>query len=577
VDLAATASSDDALIVVSLLAVNPRGLRGASLRSLSSPERDRFVNVLSGLMPDSAPFLKVPVSVGIDRLLGGLDFAATVAAGSPVYSTGLVEAAHGGVLCLAMAERLEEGTAAIIAQVLDQHRVLIERDGVGLSRPSEFIAIAFDEGLEPEEQVNPALKDRLAFELSVEQLAPTGTRMAPPEAAVIAAARERLPAVRVADDIFEMLVGVALAFGIGSVRAELLAMEAARASAALAGREDVSEADAALAARLVFSTRATRLPADESEAERPDEVPDGEEPAENRGKQDALPEDMVVDAVKAAIPRGLLELLASDRPRRAGSSGGRSSTRTRSTRRGRPVGVRPSTDLAAARLNILATLKAAAPWQTLRRQSGPPGDAGLALRKEDLHVTRYEDNVETSTIFVVDASGSQAAQRLAEVKGAIELLLNDCYVRRDQVALIAFRGERAETLLPPTRALARVKRSLSALPGGGATPLAAGLDAARDLATSIGRLGRVPAIVLLTDGRANVARDGSTGSELATSDAIQSARLLRAGQFRSLLVDTSRRPRPRARELAAEMGAEYVPLPFADAASISASVQQGVK
>jgi len=227
-------------------------------------------------------------------------------------------------------------------------------------------------------------------------------------------------------------------------------------------------------------------------------------------------------------------------------------------------------------LNILATLKAAAPWQTLRRQEQDLEARRIALRKEDLHVTRYEDNVETSTIFVVDASGSQAAQRLAEVKGAIELLLNDCYVRRDQVALIAFRGDSAETLLPPTRALARVKRSLSALPGGGATPLAAGLDAARDMAVSVARLGRVPAIVVLTDGRGNVARDGTTGADIADEDAIKAARLLRAEGLRTLLVDTSRRPRPRARRLAAEMGGEYVPLPFADAASISASVQRSV-
>ena len=188
-DLAATASPDDALTVAALLAVNPRGLRGASLRALSGPERDRFVNLLGSFMPDSAPILKVPLTVGIDRLLGGLDFAATVAAGSPVYSTGLVEAANGGVLCLAMAERLEEGTAAIIAQVLDQHQIRIERDGVALTRPSECLAIAFDEGLEPEEQVSPALKDRLAFELSVEQLLPAGPGAASPDSTSVEAAR----------------------------------------------------------------------------------------------------------------------------------------------------------------------------------------------------------------------------------------------------------------------------------------------------------------------------------------------------------------------------------------------------
>lgn len=568
----------DALLAATLLAVNPRGLNGASLRALSGPDRDAMTDAVRRLMPESVPWVKVPVTIGFDRLLGGLDFAATVAAGSPVFATGLLESADGGVLNLAMAERLTETTAAVINQAIDRGEIRIERDGVTLVRETRFLVLAFDEGLEPDEQLDPAMKDRLAFEVGGQQLAECRAASPGVSRADVARAVRRLPRVRVGADIIEQLVAVALAFGIDSVRAELFAIEAARASAALAGRDSVTEDDAALAARLVYSTRATRIPADEPDST---PAPAEEEPPENdpgteRQSGDTMPDEVLVDAVRAALPKDLLELLAGNAVPRRASSGGRSKSRTRSKHRGRPVGVRPSYDLGGSRLNLLATLKAAAPWQTLRRREQAVEAGRIALRKEDLHVTRYEDNVESSTIFVVDASGSQAAQRLAEVKGAIELLLNDCYVRRDQVALIAFRGESAETLLPPTRALARVKRSLSALPGGGATPLAAGLDAARELALSVSRLGRVPAIVLLTDGRANVARDGTTGADVADEDAIKSARLLRFEGIRTLLVDTSRRPRPRAQRLAAEMGAEYVPLPFADAAAISASVQRNV-
>ncbi|MEK9655791.1 MAG: VWA domain-containing protein [Halieaceae bacterium] len=131
-------------------------------------------------------------------------------------------------------------------------------------------------------------------------------------------------------------------------------------------------------------------------------------------------------------------------------------------------------------MNILATLRAAAPWQPLRKRERGPRARGLEIRRDDIHLTRFQQRRETLTLFVVDASGSAAMQRLAEAKGAVELLLADCYVRRDQVALIAFRDESAELLLPPTRSLVRAKKALAALPGGGATPMAAALDLARE-------------------------------------------------------------------------------------------------
>jgi magnesium chelatase subunit D len=348
----------------------------------------------------------------------------------------------------------------------------------------------------------------------------------------------------------------------------------------------VTEEDAALGARLVLPQRARSLPASEPDASkdsrespREDRSPEGEdERPEENAPDTAMPDDLMVEAVAAALPPDLLARLQDQQYRqRRQSLGGRMGNRRSSPRRGRPVGVRQSDDVAGRRLNILATLKAAAPWQTLRRRAGPRSESGaLALRKEDLHVSRFEERVENTTVFVVDASGSQAAQRLAEVKGAIELLLKDCYVRRDQVALIAFRGTSAGLILPPTRALARAKRSLAGLPGGGGTPLAAGLDLARQVADAIARSGRVPSLVLMTDGRANVARDETPGAERAETEALAAARLLGAEGYRGILVDTARRPRPRAQAIAKAMGAAYVPLPRADAVAISHTVQRSV-
>jgi magnesium chelatase subunit D len=238
--------------------------------------------------------------------------------------------------------------------------------------------------------------------------------------------------------------------------------------------------------------------------------------------------------------------------------------------------VRPGKPVAGERLHLPSTLKAAAPWQRLRaaslRQRGP-GAPLLAVQSSDFRIQRFKARRQTTHIFVVDASGSSAVHRLAEAKGAIELLLAQSYVRRDQVALVAFRGTGAEQLLAPTRALARARRELAGLPGGGGTPLAAGIDAAHELALDIQRKGHNPVVAVMTDGRANVARDGSHGHEQAHADALLACKRLAMGGWSGLLVDTSRRPRPRARELAEAMGAQYLPLPQASAGSLSSAVQ----
>jgi magnesium chelatase subunit D len=220
---------------------------------------------------------------------------------------------------------------------------------------------------------------------------------------------------------------------------------------------------------------------------------------------------------------------------------------------------------------VVETLRAAAPWQSVRTgvRVTTATPARVQVRPEDFRIARFKQRAQTTTIFVVDASGSAALHRLAEAKGAVELLLADCYVRRDRVALIAFRGQGAEIVLPPTRSLVRAKRSLAGLPGGGGTPLATGIDMALELASSLARRGDTPVLIVLTDGRANVARDGSGGRTNAERDAIAAARSARLAGIAALLIDTSPRPEPQAERIAAEMGARYLPLPHADAQVVS--------
>jgi magnesium chelatase subunit D len=559
-----------------LLAIDPVGLGGASLRAMPGPVRDAWLALLRGLLPAGAPWRRVPLSVGDSRLLGGLDLTATLQSGRPVAERGLLAEADGGVLLLAMAERVTANTAAHLAAALDTGEAMAERDGLALRSPARLAVVALDEGLAPEEAPPAALLERLAFRLDLHAIAP---RDAVGEAVGgmpdVATARALLPSVTAGDDILEALCGTALALGIGTLRAPVLALRAAKAAAALAGRDSVTEEDAALAARLVLGPRALMLPAEdpapqEPQAEEQDPAP---EPPPDSGEEDELPDpqalqDMILAAAAAAVPAHLLDGLKlgeAGRSRTPGKAGAQKA----SPRRGRPIGVRAGEPRGGARLALVETLRAAAPWQRLRGRSG----SRIEVRKDDLRIRRFRQRSETATIFAVDASGSAALHRLGEAKGAVELLLADCYVRRDKVALLAFRGTGAELLLPPTSSLVRAKRSLAGLPGGGGTPVAAALDAALALADAVRRKGQTPLLVMLTDGRANVARDGGGGRARAEAEALEAARALRAARVACVLVDVSPRPAETGRKLAAEMGAKYLALPYADAATLSRAVR----
>ncbi|NVO16899.1 MAG: magnesium chelatase subunit D [Rhodoplanes sp.] len=581
----------DAVLAAALVAVDPAGTVGVALRSLPGLARDRWLATLKSLLPPGVPVRRLPLHIDDSRLLGGLDLAATLRAGKPIAERGILAETDGGVLLVAMAERVSAGTAARLAAVLDNGGVTVERDGIRIDSPTRFGVVALDEGMTEDERPPAALADRLAFRLDFEGVSPEPPADDCPDADDVAAARKRLADVTAPDEVVEALCGTALSLGVDSLRAPLLALAVARAHAALAGRWEISKEDAAIAARLVLAPRATRLPMPPPEEEQPpqDDEPPDQPPPEGENEQpenveDRPLEDMILEAVKAAIPAGILEQLKlAGRIKPRAPSAGRAGHLQKTKLRGRPAGVRRGEPRSGgARLNVIETLRAAAPWQPLRRrereQSG--GQSGLAertarveVRKDDFRITRFKQKTETTTIFVVDASGSAALHRLAEAKGAVELLLAECYVRRDQVAMVSFRGKAAELLLPPTRSLVRAKRNLAGLPGGGGTPLACGIDLAVMLADQIRRKGQTPFVILLTDGSANIARDGAPGRPKAEEDALASARALRAAGLTALLVDTAPHPRPLARKIAAEMDAMYLPLPHADAAAISGAIK----
>jgi magnesium chelatase subunit D len=559
--------TDDARLAAQLCAIDP-GLGGMWIRGGDAEMRDGLV----GAMAAGRGVRKVPVHIDDERLLGGLDLAATLAADRPIARRGLLAEADDGVVVLPMAERIDAGIASRIAAVMDTSEVVAERDGLARRDPARFTLALFDDGVE-DERAPDVLAERVAFWADLRNSshnhrhAELVSASIPSKGQPSQDGRWTLKQVQgdvsvlVNDDALATIATAASAFGVQSARSSLFTLRAAKALATLANRAAVTEDDLIAAIRLVLIPRATQMPVP------PDEAPEPESAPQSSSDQTRPMEDVVLDAVRATLPPNLIAAIAENGRRSAASKGRGTGAKLRAQLRGRPVGVRTGLPRGGNRLSLIETLRAAAPWQKLRRE---PGDTRVRIRRDDLRIKRFQARAETTTIFVVDASGSSAAARLAEAKGAVELLLADAYVKRAQVALIAFRGNGADLLLPPTRSLTRARRALAELPGGGGTPLAAGLAMAGEVASAVRAKDRTPYVVVLTDGRGNVALDGGTDPVMARTDAEAAAKRINAP---SVLIDISARPREEGRAIAALMGGRFVALPRGDAAALSQTVR----
>lgn len=559
--------------MLALAALMPARLGGVIVEGASPGASAHLTQQLSHWMSGGGRAVRVPPGISDEALLGGLDLAATLAAGRPIIQPGLLAAADGGCLVIPMAERLPRRIAAQISRAIDCVSVMTEREGVSHSAPARFSILLFSDPADESEGLPGILAARIAFCLPGAFLSAEWT---PSFSSLdIDAVRARLPAIEIPDATIEAMAAACETLGINDPRVLDFACASMRGLAALAGEPRVQQAQVELAASLVLGPRIA--PQMEVEAA-PPAPPPAETRDENRDEDGPSADDLAELVVAAATYSARIDADVRRQDIRRRMKGevasGKSGDMVDSWQRGSRMGARAGDPRRQGRLDLIATLRAAAPWQKIRsrREGGPP----IAIRAADFRLKRFRHRSEAVVIFAVDASGSTAMNRLAEAKGAVELLLSGCYARRESVAVLAFRRQSAEVLLPPTRSLTRVKRSLAGLPGGGGTPLAAGISAAHVLSEQELRRRRSPYIVFLSDGQANVALDGAGGREGGRADASRVARRLKGAHVPILFLDTSRRPNADARRLSEEMGALYRPLPFADGKSVSDTVRQAL-
>lgn len=578
-------------LALMLLAIEPR-LRGVAFAGPAGSGKSALLHGLHALLPD-LPFEQLPIGADDEALLGGLDLEATLARGTRVVRTGLLARADGGVLAVEDCNLLPESAANQLLGALDSGEVRIEREGLSLRSPCRLRLVATFDPAEGAPRAH--LLDRLGLIVALPRPGAAAARaevvrrhLSPAEDLwqedlgllrdVVATARAGLAEVELGDRQARELAAAALAFGVQGHRADLFAQLVARASAALALRDRVEREDLELAVRFVLAPRATRN-ADATPPEPPqpptEAPPPPPDPTREDATHDGLPEPdemQLGDEVLAALATDLPDVLATlpFRAAHGGRSGSRGST---DGRRGRHVASVPGTPR-EGRLDVIATLRIAARGQRLRAPHPSRVGGRIVVRAEDLRVKRFRDKAGALFLFAVDASGSMALNRMRQAKGAVHALLERAYVNRDRVALMSFRGQGAELLLPPTGSVELLRRAVDQIPTGGGTPLAATLVAALDVAQQARRRGlQNVVLVLLTDARANV---GLKADRAGVEDELrQLAMAAAATGLKSLVIDTQRSylSQGSAQKLASWLGGQYLYLPGADGSAIAAAAR----
>ena len=549
--------------ILTLSSIDP-SLGSLSIKANYSTVREAFLSSFLSLLKPKRLKKIYPFQNPTD-FTKSINMIDTLTLGMPKYNEDIFSSDN-VALILTNTEKMEKGLATFL------------RDKIKNNNNKFFIAL--DES-ESNEMPRANLSEYLIFSVNLGGTRYKDLKKVSINRKKIAEAIQNLATVKVNKKILDYLIASAEMFSISNMHTIFSTLKVAKSICAYKGKKSVSREDITLAISLSMIHKAKKIPEfQQQEKAKPPEqeqLRDDNESKANNSELNNEDKKMLIDALKISLPSNLIESLLSKNSQTIslGESAG-SGEKNNNFSAGRPI---PSVNRKYSsdkRIDLMATLTKAIPWQKIRSSSITKKNRKIIIYPQDIMIKRFEKQSERLLIFLVDASGSNAIGRLAEAKGAIEILLSDAYAKRDNVALISFSGLKADPLLLPTKSLVTAKKKLSSLPGGGATPLANGLLEAFNMADAARSRNIKPIIILLSDGRGNMSLDGEGDRVKAIKDTNYVASLIKQNAINNIFIDTSRRKTPIADELARELNGHYFQLPLANSSSISKAVQQSI-
>lgn len=551
--------------------------------------------------------IDLPLSVTEDMLVGSIDFERAVKEGVRAFDRGLLGRADGHILYVDEVNLLPDGVVNILICASNGEN-LVEREGISYRHPCRFVLVGTmnpeEGGLRPQfldrfglyveaagesdvELRAEIIRRRMAYERDRPAFRARWREESDALARRIAHARELAAQVEIDDSTRRLAAQYAAQAGTEGNRCEVVLCRTAAAAAAWNGRDYITPGDLRQAAVYVLPHRLRKAappsgqppappqsrengdgsqpshhPEPQKDGQPAPEQPQMEEypgndgetldtPPPVEGPQSRPEGDPLVEG-EAFAPLPLVPALPRDRMLRKGS--GRRSRTKSGTNRGRYAAFTSHPLPRQRDLALDATLRAAAPCQSLRDHA----HCAVALSSQDLRFKVRENHIGATVVFCVDASGSMGARsRMKAAKEAVLSMLLDSYQKRDRVGLVAFRGEGAQTLLDITASVDLAEKRLQRLPTGGRTPLAAGLFQCWQLLKARRRKDpeMLPLLVLVTDGRANRA----LWTQDPVADAMRAAELFPREGIRAIVIDTEQDfiSLHIARQAAEVMGADY--------------------